>query len=722
MIVVVKIPFKFSKKSKTALFFSIFLISIFFFRNPISKSINIPLVRSGGTYVPSGLIGLWNGSLIEIPSGWALCDGSVGTPNTTDKFVYNTDGVEDPGSTGGSDSHSHNYNAIPTHDHGFTSTASLSHTHQYGRPTQGVGASTGGVGPMIRYGSMTGTNTVSQSHGHSISSTGTGSCETDETEDILPPYYSLAYIKKLNNDPTIPIGLIVMWSGDIEDIPSGWEYCNGSNGTPDLREKFILGVELEDPGDTGGSETHTHDYSDVYSHSHGMESRGYSHSHGVYAYPAGVAPNVWPLTPVTVGAASIQNTGGHDQAHSHSISLAGQPTCTTQSSSHVPPYSTVAYIMNTEVTIGLPMGVISYWSAAISSIPIGWDQCDGTDGTLDLRNRFARGSSVGEPIGTLGGSATHTHIYTDVPSHTHSVATGTMYHYHQFYYGGSSYGALTGSTGFARPGGSSYPTTSASFSHSHDVYPAGTSNPSTLDENNLPPYIELTLIQQLIPVTSIAWVSPDMDDTILFARTATVPFDFEYAWSGHGNNITLSLSNGTDSFNTGNVMGLTQATINYLAGDITAVFHLWQDNTELTNATRSFTFINNREPSVSLEDPDDGETISGNYTISWTGDDPDGDTLHYTLSYNVNDTAWVELIGDTTSTTFEWDTKALPNSEDVVLKVQVTDGYGGESVYETGEFTIYNEGPPRIPGYNVAILISLLMIASILFGLKNRKK
>ena len=39
----------------------------------------------------------------------------------------------------------------------------------------------------------------------------------------------------------IPIGGIIMWSGSIANIPTGWALCNGSNGTPNLTNKFVYG-------------------------------------------------------------------------------------------------------------------------------------------------------------------------------------------------------------------------------------------------------------------------------------------------------------------------------------------------------------------------------------------------------------------------------------------------------------------------------------------------
>ncbi|HVP22294.1 MAG TPA: hypothetical protein VMS77_00115 [Conexivisphaerales archaeon] len=53
-------------------------------------------------------------------------------------------------------------------------------------------------------------------------------------------------------------GIIVMWSGPRADIPEGWALCDGTNGTPDLRDRFILSVsDGEEAGGTGGSADYT---------------------------------------------------------------------------------------------------------------------------------------------------------------------------------------------------------------------------------------------------------------------------------------------------------------------------------------------------------------------------------------------------------------------------------------------------------------------------------
>ena len=54
-------------------------------------------------------------------------------------------------------------------------------------------------------------------------------------------------------------GMICLWFGLINAIPDGWLVCDGTNDTPDLRNKFIVCAgDIWDPGDTGGDITSTH--------------------------------------------------------------------------------------------------------------------------------------------------------------------------------------------------------------------------------------------------------------------------------------------------------------------------------------------------------------------------------------------------------------------------------------------------------------------------------
>lgn len=59
----------------------------------------------------------------------------------------------------------------------------------------------------------------------------------------------------------LPTGIILLWSGSIATIPAGWLLCDGSLGTPDLRDRFLVGAgTLYNPDDTGGSLNHNHTF------------------------------------------------------------------------------------------------------------------------------------------------------------------------------------------------------------------------------------------------------------------------------------------------------------------------------------------------------------------------------------------------------------------------------------------------------------------------------
>lgn len=65
----------------------------------------------------------------------------------------------------------------------------------------------------------------------------------------------------------VPSGFIGMWSGSV--IPDGWYLCDGSNDTPDLRDRFIVGSGGEyDVGNTGGTNAVTLTVNQIPSHRH----------------------------------------------------------------------------------------------------------------------------------------------------------------------------------------------------------------------------------------------------------------------------------------------------------------------------------------------------------------------------------------------------------------------------------------------------------------------
>jgi hypothetical protein len=138
---------------------------------------------------------------------------------------------------------------------------------------------------------------------------------------------------------SVPTGVIVMWSGNIASVPTGWSLCNGGNGTPDLRDRFIVGAgNVYAVAAVGGSANaivvdHTHSATSV------VTDPGHAHS---YTAPSGTdnsgvsGSNVVDTTvSSTTGTA---NTG---------ITVATTVTSTGSSATNanLPPYYALAYIM-----------------------------------------------------------------------------------------------------------------------------------------------------------------------------------------------------------------------------------------------------------------------------------------------------------------------------------------------------------------------------------------
>lgn len=71
---------------------------------------------------------------------------------------------------------------------------------------------------------------------------------------------------------TIPSGVIVMWSGSPAAVPTGWSVCDGTNGTPDLRDRFVLGSPDGTTGAAGTSHTATTNNAGSHNHTGSTQS------------------------------------------------------------------------------------------------------------------------------------------------------------------------------------------------------------------------------------------------------------------------------------------------------------------------------------------------------------------------------------------------------------------------------------------------------------------
>lgn len=113
--------------------------------------------------------------------------------------------------------------------------------------------------------------------------------------------------------PPVKSGMILIWSGSVALIPGGYRLCDGTFGTPDLRDRFILGAGGAWAVDaSGGATSHTHNFT------------GDGHAH-------------------TIDVGGVVGTGAN---YDNSTSLEST-TGITDSGSSMPPYYALAFIMKT---------------------------------------------------------------------------------------------------------------------------------------------------------------------------------------------------------------------------------------------------------------------------------------------------------------------------------------------------------------------------------------
>lgn len=165
----------------------------------------------------------------------------------------------------------------------------------------------------------------------------------------------------------VPVGLISMWSGSISNLPKGWVLCNGQNGTPDLRDRFVVGAGNKyGIGNTGGLEkvnlttaqlpAHRHegssldyagDHSHNYEDSYRLEERGYmsqigisgeTHVGGDRTYMTN-SNGAWKRSSLYWRQNTTRNSGNH----THKLTI--NDTGLNEAHENRPPYYALAFIM-----------------------------------------------------------------------------------------------------------------------------------------------------------------------------------------------------------------------------------------------------------------------------------------------------------------------------------------------------------------------------------------
>lgn len=134
----------------------------------------------------------------------------------------------------------------------------------------------------------------------------------------------------------VPVGAVMIWKGTQASIPDGFQLADGTNGTPDLRGCFVMGISAteddDDLLDTGGETQHTHTVGTI-------QTTG-SHSHTVY-----LNNNIYANT-YEIGASASVSATAHTHAWSGTTSSNGAHTHTGTytATDHLPPYTKYYWI------------------------------------------------------------------------------------------------------------------------------------------------------------------------------------------------------------------------------------------------------------------------------------------------------------------------------------------------------------------------------------------
>jgi|688.fasta_scaffold63293_6 microcystin-dependent protein len=146
---------------------------------------------------------------------------------------------------------------------------------------------------------------------------------------------------------SFPSGGIILWSGSVASIPAGWLLCNGSSGTPDLRDRFVVGAgSTYAVAATGGSATVTLSTSEIPSHTHTFSattSTDGAHAH-TYQLPDLISNGERDNNPQfgdTTSTATTSTAG----AHNHTVSGTTAASGSGGAHENRPPYYALAYIM-----------------------------------------------------------------------------------------------------------------------------------------------------------------------------------------------------------------------------------------------------------------------------------------------------------------------------------------------------------------------------------------
>ena len=157
----------------------------------------------------------------------------------------------------------------------------------------------------------------------------------------LSPREKITYIpKSIYACNGVPTGAILIWSGSASDFPDGFVLCDGTNGTPDLRDRFILGAgKSYSVGATGGEKEHTLTIDEIPSHNHGVQDCYFIESSGASGQQ--FVSGYLDLSSRYFGCSGSDSDNNRLYYYSHNTENSGKGN----EHNNMPPYYSLCYIM-----------------------------------------------------------------------------------------------------------------------------------------------------------------------------------------------------------------------------------------------------------------------------------------------------------------------------------------------------------------------------------------
>lgn len=454
---------------------------------------NINAINGNGVMPPSAIL-WWAADVATRPDNWFACDGTFGVQDLRDRMIIgagSTYAVHDIGGSATAAQAAHTAHSIAASAH---AAHAINAASAHGISTFATSFSGGASLAIINTDTHTGSFTEGYTHSnHALTDT---HAHTGSPFSILPPYAALTPI--LKGTPTVAVGtprtwadgdvptaamfnadardainglrqrmlwtgMIMLWSGSLAALPSGYQLCDGTNGTPDMRDRFNIGAGTSyTPLAVGGATSLA-----IPNHSNHVATQPDPHAnhaqvvmaaHGIIAVnPAAGSDESSDIAPhaVTPTSAHGNHSGFGVDAHTTHAAI------TT-----VPPYIALGYIallsagtfttprtwtdgeivdqgrLNTYFRDNLaalyagqvPVGGILAWHESIASIPANYAICNGSGGTPETRNRMIQGAGTSYAPGDTGGAtsstpAVHTaHVVTSPNAHTSHSLTQSPAH------------------------------------------------------------------------------------------------------------------------------------------------------------------------------------------------------------------------------------------------------------------------------------------------------